>query len=77
MPFTSSILPALPFSIFAKTYVDAGYSYNKKKFNTNLNNRLLYTGGFGIDILTLYDIRLKIEYSFNQLGQHSLFFESR
>ena len=77
MPFTSSILPALPFSIFAKTYIDAGYSYNKKKFNTNLNNRLLYTGGFGIDILTLYDIRLKIEYSFNQLGQHSLFFESR
>jgi hypothetical protein len=77
MPFTSSIIPSLPFSIFAKTYVDAGFCYNKKKFDTNLNNRLLYTGGFGIDILTLYDISLKIEYSFNQLGQRTLFFESR
>lgn len=77
MPFTSSIIPSLPFSIFAKTYVDAGFCYNKKKFDTNLNNRLLYTGGFGIDILTLYDISIKIEYSFNQLGQQTLFFESR
>jgi len=77
MPFTSSIIPSLPFSIFAKTYADIGYSYNKKNYDTNLNNRFLYTGGFGIDILTLYDISLKIEYSFNQLGQHGLFFESR
>ena len=77
MPFTSSIIPSLPFSIFAKTYADIGYCYNKKKYDTNLNNRFLYTGGFGIDILTLYDICLKIEYSFNQLGQHSLFFETR
>jgi outer membrane protein assembly factor BamA len=77
MPFTSSIIPSLPFSIFAKTYADIGYSYNKKNYVTNLNNRFLYTGGFGIDILTLYDISLKIEYSFNQLGQQGLFFESR
>jgi outer membrane protein assembly factor BamA len=77
MPFTSSIIPSLPFSIFAKTYADIGYSYNKKNYVNNLNNRFLYTGGFGIDILTLYDISLKIEYSFNQLGQHGLFFETR
>ncbi|MEP7145297.1 MAG: POTRA domain-containing protein [Ferruginibacter sp.] len=78
VPFKSSrIIPSLPFTIFAKTYADAGFSYNKKKFDTNLNNRFLYTGGFGIDILTLYDINLKIEYSFNQLGQRPFFFESR
>jgi hypothetical protein len=77
MPFTSSIIPSLPFSIFAKTYTDIGYCYNKKNYAANLNNRFLYTGGFGIDILTLYDISLKIEYSFNQLGQGSLYFENR
>jgi hypothetical protein len=77
MPFSSSIIPSLPFSIFAKTYTDIGYCYNKKNYAANLNNRLLYTGGFGIDILTLYDISLKIEYSFNQLGQGSLYFENR
>ncbi|MBC7888791.1 MAG: hypothetical protein H7Z13_13015 [Ferruginibacter sp.] len=77
MPFKSRILPTLPFAIFAKTYADAGFSFNKKKFDTQLNNRLLYTGGFGIDILMLYDINLRIEYSFNQLGQRMLFFESK
>ena len=77
MPFTSTIIPSLPFSIFAKTYADIGYCYNKKNYTTNLNNRFLYTGGFGIDILTLYDISLRIEYSFNQLGQGSLYFENR
>ena len=78
LPFKSTrLIPSLPFTIFAKTYADAGYSYNKKAFETNLNNRLLYSGGVGIDILTLYDINLRIEYSFNQLGGRPLFFESR
>ena len=77
MPFTSRILPTLPFTFFAKTYTDAGFSYNKKKYDTYLNNRLLYSGGIGIDILTLYDINLRIEYSFNQLGQRTFFFESK
>ncbi|MEO5893008.1 MAG: hypothetical protein ABIQ31_22350, partial [Ferruginibacter sp.] len=78
IPFKSArIIPSLPFTIFAKTYADAGFAYNKKKFDTNLNNKLLYSGGVGIDILTLYDINLRIEYSFNQLGQRPLFFESK
>lgn len=77
MPFKSRIVPTLPFTIFAKTYADAGFAYNKKKYDTYLNNRLLYSGGFGIDILTLYDINLRIEYSFNQLGQRTFFFESK
>lgn len=77
MPFKSRILPALPFTIFAKTYVDAGIAYNKRKYDAYLNNRFLYSGGFGIDILALYDISLKIEYTFNQLGQRTFFFETR
>ncbi|MEJ7588445.1 MAG: POTRA domain-containing protein [Ferruginibacter sp.] len=77
MPFKSRLVPNLPFTLFAKTYADAGFSYNKKKYDTQLNNRLLYTGGIGIDILTLYDINLKIQYGFNQLGQRPFFFDSR
>ncbi|MEP6711324.1 MAG: POTRA domain-containing protein [Ferruginibacter sp.] len=77
VPFHIKTLPAIPFTIFAKTYADAGYSYIKREFDTRLNNRLLYTGGFGIDILTLYDINLKIEYSFNQLGENGLFLHTR
>lgn len=77
VPFKSRLVPSLPFTFFAKTYVDAGYAYNRPEYNTKLNNRLLYTGGFGIDILTLYDINLRLQYSFNQLGQHPFFFDSR
>jgi hypothetical protein len=34
---------------------------------------MLYSTGIGIDVLTLYDFTLKLEWSFNQLGQNGLF----
>lgn len=67
----------IPFTLYAKTYADAGYSYIPKQYDTRLNNRLLYTGGFGLDILTLYGIVFKLEYSFNQLGENGLFLHGK
>ncbi len=63
----------LPFTVYAKTFVDMGYAYIQPEFDTKLNNRMLYSGGIGIDILTLYDLKLSLEYSLNQLGQKGLF----
>ncbi len=77
LPFHVKKYPFIPFTFFAKTYADLGYTYNKKQFETNLNNKLLYTGGFGLDVLTLYDINLRIEYSFNQLGKNGLFLQAQ
>ncbi len=77
LPFKSKSHPGIPFTFFAKTYSDLGYGYNKKIYDTYLNDRLLYTGGFGIDILTFYDVNLRIEYSFNQLGQKGLFLHTK
>jgi len=71
------VFTTIPVSIFAKSFADVGYAYTKKKYDTYLNNRLLYSGGFGIDILTLYDINLRIEYSFNQLGEKGLFLHNQ
>ena len=76
-PFFHKVITKIPFTFFAKTYADLGYAYNKKIYYSYLNNRLLYTGGFGIDILTLYDVNLRLEYSFNQLNQRGLFFHSQ
>lgn len=73
VPFKIKVLPKIPVALFAKTFADAGTSYIPSAFDSRLNNRLLYTAGFGLDILTLYDINLKLEYSFNQLGQNGLF----
>ncbi len=63
----------IPFRIYAKTFADMGYSYNKKEFDTRLNNTFLGSTGVGIDIVTFYDLQIRVEYSVNQLGQKRLF----
>jgi hypothetical protein len=73
VPIKNNIINKIPFQFFAKTYADAGYSYHKYGIETQLGNRMLYTGGFGLDILSLYDINASFEYSFNQLGEKGLF----
>jgi hypothetical protein len=73
IPFKNSVINKIPFQFFAKTYGDAGYSYSKYGIETLLGNKLLYSGGAGLDILSIYDINASFEYSFNQLGQKGLF----
>jgi hypothetical protein len=67
----------IPFSVYAKVYGDAGYVGNNAAGSSILNNRLLHSWGLGLDIVTTYDLILKIDYSFNQLGENGLFFHIR
>ena len=53
----------LPFTIYGKIFGDVGYVYSQPGFVSKLSNKFLYSGGFGIDILTLYDFKLSIECS--------------
>lgn len=77
VPFHIRQLPNIPFTFFAKTYADVGYCYNEREFESPLNNRLLYSGGFGLDILTVYGFTLNLEYSFNQFGENGLFLHGK
>lgn len=63
----------IPFKVFGKIYGNTGYVYNPEDGANGLSNKLLYTGGAGIDIVTFYDIVIRLEWSFNQLGQNGLF----
>ncbi len=63
----------IPFTFYAKTFADAGYVYALPQFDSRLNNKFLYSGGFGIDIVTLYDFKMSIELSVNQFNQKGLF----
>lgn len=63
----------IPFTFYAKAYGNTGYAYDPEPGDNFLSNKMLYSGGFGIDIFTLYDVVLKFELSFNQLGQNGLF----
>jgi hypothetical protein len=77
VPIKNKFVQKVPFGFFAKTFADAGYSYNKFAADSRLGNKFLYSGGFGIDMLTLYDINFSFEYSFNQLGEKGLFLHAR
>jgi len=65
----------VPVAAYLTTYADAGYVHSP--FNgseTNLlNNRLLYGGGVGIDIVTFYNLVFRINYSINRQGNKGLF----
>jgi outer membrane protein assembly factor BamA len=67
----------IPFRIYAKIYSDIGYAYDKTNTPSPLNNKWLKTWGAGIDIITFYDIVLRFEYSFNQIGGEGLFFHTK
>lgn len=72
-PIKSRTHDRIPFRIYARTFGDMGYAYNKNFRDNSLTNRMLYTGGFGVDIVTFYDFILRFDYSFNQLGENGLF----
>jgi len=67
----------IPFRIYAKTFFDFGYVYNKNFTANSLVNRMLYSGGVGVDMVTFYDFVFRVEYSINQLGEKGLFFHIR
>jgi len=67
----------IPFRVYATAFSDYGYAYNRDFKANSLVNRMLYTFGFGIDIVTFYDLSFKFDYSFNQLGQNGLFLHIR
>ncbi len=65
---------SIPFRFYLKAFADAGYVYNKYSNGANtLNNTFIYTGGFGIDVVSIYDFVLKLECSFNSLGEAGFF----
>jgi hypothetical protein len=77
IPTRLPTLARIPLKIYIKTYGDLGYAYNRSFKQNSLVNTPLYTGGFGIDFLTAYDLVLRFEYDYNQLGQQGLFFHVR
>ncbi len=66
-------LSTVPIKVFGKLYSNAGYVYSPEPGFNFLQNKFLHAAGFGFDILSLYDLTIRIEYSFNNFGQNGLF----
>lgn len=64
----------MPFRIMITLNNDLGYA-NDPFYSTNnqLSNRVLWGGGFGLDLIIYNDYVFQIEYSFNQLSEDGLF----
>lgn len=64
---------AIPVRLYPKVFFDAGYINSPARGNSFLSNRMLYSIGAGLDIVTLYDIKFRLEVAWNHLGRSGLY----
>ena len=70
-------LNSIPIKLYAKTFVNTGYIYNATAGENKLTNTILYSGGIGFDLVSFNDFIIKLEWSFNRLGENGLYLHQR
>lgn len=80
----SNYVPRDEFSYFPfKFYISANYDHgfvndkNRLPENLRLTNKYLFGYGLGIDLVTLYDMVFRLEYSINNQNERAFFFNIR
>lgn len=64
----------IPVQAYLKIFADAGYVADKYYNEMNpLTNKLLYSGGIGVDVTTYYDWVFRAEAAVNRLGEFGLY----
>ena len=63
----------IPIQVYGKIYGDAGIGYDKFNNSDRLNRKGLFSTGIGIDFITLYNLKIRIEYTLNNLREKDLF----
>jgi outer membrane protein assembly factor BamA len=63
----------IPVKLYARLFADAAYVYLPGARSSELHNKLLKTGGFAIDLVTIYDLVWRFELSYNKLARLSFF----
>jgi outer membrane protein assembly factor BamA len=76
-PLQMRQLRRIPLQVYLRGFTHQGTSYLPQGELFKMNNRWLYTGGFGIDLISVYDVRFALDYSFNQFGENGLFLHIR
>jgi len=74
-PIRSKTHDKIPFNFYLNVFGNLGYC-NNPYYTTLLNNKLMYTYGVGLDIVSIYDLVFKISLSFNQLNVNGVYFHS-
>lgn len=63
----------IPWAVYLSAFSDLGFVPGEQSNANTLQNTLMWGYGAGINIVTYYDIVLRIEYSLNQLGEGNIF----
>jgi len=73
-PVTKKFLPSVKYTLYLKAFTHLGYVYSQEVNKANpLANSLLRTAGIGLDVISIYDFVLNMEYSINQMGDKGLY----
>jgi len=73
-PIKTRYLTDFKYNFWINIFTHLGYVYNDHPLSTNrLSNTLLRSVGVGLDIISIYDFVLKIDYSLNQLGDKGVY----
>ena len=64
---------AIPVRVYPKLFFDVGYINTPNAGTNTLANTVLYSFGAGIDIVTLYDVKIRVEFARNHLGQNGVY----
>jgi hypothetical protein len=66
-------LTAVPVRVYPKLFFDVGY-INSPFMNSNtLENTVLYSVGAGVDVVTFYDVKVRVEFARNHLGRNGIY----
>lgn len=64
---------AMPVRIYPKIFFDVGYINGPIGNGNTLQNTLMYSLGAGVDLVTFYDVKVRVEFARNHLGQNGLY----
>jgi outer membrane protein assembly factor BamA len=66
----------IPINVYITTFGDLGYVHDPTRFEGNslLANKLLYSTGVGVDVVTFYNVVMRLNFAVNRLGDRGLFF---
>ncbi len=71
--FPIKYFTAIPIRVYPKLFADAGYIDGVRVGNNYLGSTLLYSLGVGLDVVTLYDVKIRFEFAWNHLSQNGLY----
>jgi len=73
LKFIPTAFGKIPWAIYLSVYSDIAYSPGDKINGNTLKNELLIGYGAGLNIVTYYDMVIRMEYSFNKMGEGGFF----